>query len=90
MTYWELKFTAYYNHGWWDCIDPSMPKNNCLVGIYRMTEHGWWDVRTCYFKYDPTASTGNHMYLPVPEYTEDEVRRIVENSWAIKKGEPDD
>ena len=74
----------YYTGAWWDCIEPDTQKR---VGTYRMTEHGWWDVRTWYFHYDVRTNKGNEMLLPLSEYTEEEVRRIVENAWAIGKGD---
>jgi hypothetical protein len=82
---WQLTLGAdrdYYTHGWWDYVADDEKR-----GIYRLTEHGWWDVRTAFFNFNVHNMTANYMYLPVPEYTEAEVRRIIENAWAIKKGE---
>lgn len=74
----------YYTGAWWDCIEPDTQKR---VGTYRMTEHGWWDVRSWYFKYNVRTSKGNYMYLRPAEYTETEVRRIVETAWRVGKNE---
>ena len=85
---WELGARNTYCAMWWDYVEPDT-KESGVRGVYRMTEHGWWDVRTWFYKYDVRTNKGNSMYLSPAEYTEEEVRRIVENAWVIGKGEPE-
>jgi len=82
---WVLNPEAdYYTGAWWNCVNGEYDE---CVGTYRMTQHGWWDVRTWYFQYDVRTNKGNYMYLRPDEYTETEVRRIVETAWRVGKNE---
>jgi len=74
---------CYYKGAWWDYLDEDL----ILRGIYRMTEHGWWEIRTCFYEFNVRTGKGRDLFLPVPDYAEGEVRRIVEAAWTIKRGE---
>jgi hypothetical protein len=53
-----------------------------------MTEHGRWDVRSWYFTLEfAKKNEAKLVFLSPTEYTETEVRRIVETAWRVGKNE---
>jgi hypothetical protein len=84
MKWWLNVDACYYTGTWWDYLNEYGEK----CGVYRLTEHGWWDVRTIYYEFDPDKGTVlNEMLLPASNYTEDEIRKIVEAAYLLRKGE---